>query len=295
MKKALLMINPKSGKQTLRLHLMEVMDILSRKYDLSVHITRSSADITDTVRSAPFQTVIVCGGDGTLSNTVNGLLENPDRDDMTLGYIPCGTANDVASTLGIPRRFSSAAAYVCKNNPKPHDAGLFMDRKFIYTASFGMFTKTSYSTPQNMKNALGNFAYVLNGASELLNMKAYDIRIEYDGGSLEVRDAVFCGISNTLYMGGGLICLPSDFAVLDDGALELLVVKKPKNIFELENLVRYLVERQYNNEYITLLQSEAFSIHCQQPISWTIDGEDGGEHSEVSVSCIKHAINLIKR
>lgn len=295
MKKALLLVNPRSGKQTIRLHLLDVMDILSRKYDLSVHITRSSEDIIETAAGTDFQTVIVCGGDGTLSNTVNGILQNPRSSEICLGYIPCGTANDVAATLGIPRKFSAAAAYVCRNLPHSHDAGKFMDKSFIYTASFGMFTQTSYRTSQNMKNALGNFAYLLNGASELLSLKDYDIHIEYDGGELDVRSAVFCGISNTIYMGGGLICLPSDYALLDDGNLELLVIKKPRNIFELENLVRYLVEKQYNNEYMTLLQSGSFRVHCQQPINWTLDGEAGGEHSDVTVSCLSHAVNLIKR
>ncbi len=295
MKKALLMINPKSGKQAAKLGFYSIVANLSLKYEVTVHITRSGEDIIKTARECTFPTLIVCGGDGTLSGTVQGLMENPAREEIKLGYIPCGTANDVASTLEIPKTLAAGALYVCRNSPKNHDIGRIGDRPFVYTASFGTFTKASYETPQDAKNLLGGFAYLLNGATELLDVKGYDISIEWEEGVLHKKDITFCGVSNTHYLGGGLIRYPADFAELDDGKLELITVVRPKNLFDLENIVRSIALREFNNEYISLIQSSHFKIRSVVPLSWTVDGENGGEMREADITCLPGALHLIRK
>lgn len=316
MKKALLMINPKSGKQAARLGLYSIIANLSLKYEVTVHITRSGEDIVETARNTELPTLIVCGGDGTLSCTVNGLMQNPRRKDMILGYIPCGTANDVASTLEIPKSPSAAALYVCRNTPKKHDIGRFAPipgtarpteareslsltegagRPFVYTASFGTFTKASYETPQDLKNRLGGLAYVLGGASEILNIRGYRVVIETPDRIIEKKDVTFLNVSNSHFVGGGLVRLPVDFAGLSDGMLELLTVSRPKNLFELENICRSLLLRDFNNEYISLIQAPSYRITVSEPVAWTLDGEAGGETAGAVLSCLPGALNLIRR
>ncbi len=293
--KALLMVNPKSGKQAAKLGFYSIVSNLSLKYEVTVHITRSGKDIVQTARECSFPTLIVCGGDGTLSHAVEGLLQNPAREEIKLGYIPCGTANDVASTLDIPKSLAAGALYVCRNTPKKQDVGEIGGRPFVYTASFGTFTKASYETPQDAKNLLGGLAYLLNGASELLDVKGYDLTIEWDEGVLQKSDVTFCGVSNTHYLGGGLVRYPPEFAELDDGKLELLTVARPKNLFDLENIVRSIALREFNNEFVSLIQSSRFSLRARTPLAWTIDGENGGEMQKAEIVCLPGAISLIRK
>ncbi len=295
MKKALLLINPISGKQSVRMGLYGIVSNLSLKYEVTLHLTKSGEDVIKRAAACEFPCLIVCGGDGTLSGAVDGLLQNPRREEITLGYIPCGTSNDVAATLEIPRTLSAAALYVLRNSPKKHDVGLFNNRPFIYTASFGTFTKVSYETPQDLKNVFGPLAYVVGGAGELLDLPAYDLEITTPDKTLTLADITFAGISNTHCIGGGILHLPPDVARLDDGLLEFIAVKRPHNLIELENILRSLMMQTLNNEYITLLQAPSFHIASSRPVPWTLDGETGGEHEEADIACLPGALNFLRK
>lgn len=294
MKKALLLVNPKSGKQAAKQYFFEIVDNLSLKYELTVHLTKSTEDLIETARTTELHTVIVCGGDGTLSGAVQGILENPNRDKIALGYIPSGTANDVASTLGIPKSMAAGALYVARNTPKPHDIGLFNGRSFVYTASFGTFARVSYETSQEAKNLLGNFAYLFNGAQELFRIKGYDLVLEVDGEVIEKKDITFCSVSNSHSLGGGVLKLPPELVGLDDGKLELLLVVRPKHLFDLENIVRSIAQKEFHNELITLIQAKEVKIRSATPLAFTLDGENGGEHTEVTIRCLESGVRLIK-
>lgn len=103
----------------------------------------------------------MCGGDGTLGNTVTGYMKSGIR--VPLGYIPCGSTNDFARSMDIPRETVEAAEMIVKAEPFSIDIGSLNDKNFVYVAAFGMFSDTSYATPQNMKNIFGHAAYVLQG------------------------------------------------------------------------------------------------------------------------------------
>ena len=294
MKKALLLVNPKSGRQAAKKQFFEMLETLSAQYELSIHFTKSTEDVIETAKSVAYDSVIVCGGDGTLSGAVYGLLDNPNRAAIEVGYIPSGTANDVATTLKIPKSMAAGAQYVIDNTAKPHDVGLFNDRSFIYTASFGTFARVAFETPQKMKSALGHLAYMLNGAQELFHMKGYDLVIEADGEVIEKKDITFCAVSNSHSLGGGVLRIPPRMVGLADGKLEILTVARPKNLFDLENAVRSIVQKEFNNELVSLIRAEEIKIRSNIPMGFTLDGEDGGEHTEVAIRCLKHGINLIK-
>ena len=294
MKKALLLVNPKSGKQAAKKYFFDIVNNLSEKYEVTVHLTKSTEDLVESARTTAFTRVIVCGGDGTLSGAVSGILQNPNREKIRIGYIPSGTANDVATTLGIPKTMAAAAQYVIKHSAKPHDIGLFNDRSFVYTASFGTFARVAFETPQNMKNLLGNFAYLLSGAQELLKIKGYDLTLEVDGKVMDKKDITFFSVSNSHSLGGGVLRLPSDRVGLDDGKLELLLIARPKHLIDLENIVRSIAQKEFNNEYVTLLKAKEIKVRSSAPMSFTLDGEDGGEHTEVTIRCLEGGINLVK-
>lgn len=294
MKQALLLVNPKSGKQAAKKYFFEIVDHLSQKYELTVHLTKSTEDLVETARTTAFENVIVCGGDGTLSGAVYGILQNENREKIKIGYIPSGTANDVATTLGIPKSMAAAAQFNVKHSAKEHDIGLFNDRSFVYTASFGTFARVAFETPQNVKNLLGNFAYILSGAQELLKIKGYDLELEVDGKAMTKKDITFFSVSNSHSLGGGVLRLPADRVGLDDGKLELLMIARPKHLIDLENIVRSIAQKEFNNEYVTLLKVTEVKVRSNAPMGFTLDGEDGGEHTEVTIRCLENGIRLVK-
>ena len=186
-KKLLLVANPRAGQGKARGSLMRVADIFTKAgYDVTVHPTQGPLDALAMARDAApdYDLLVCCGGDGTLSETVRGLMQA--RRPVPLGYLPAGTTNDFARTLGLPLGDVGAAAQrVVGGKPFACDVGSFGGEYFTYVAAFGAFTNVAYETSQEMKNALGHLAYVLEGILRLPSLKPAKMRVEYDGQALE--------------------------------------------------------------------------------------------------------------
>lgn len=292
MEKALLMLNPKSGKQEGKNKFYTIVSELSKKYRLEVHITKSSDDIIATAEKCDYDTVIVCGGDGTLSLTVNGLVRGGHAE-TKVGYIPCGTANDFATTHKLAKNVKDAVIGVCKGSPKKVDRATFNGKQLIYIASFGAFTKASYETPQDVKNMFGNLAYFFSGIGEFVNLPEIPARIEWDGGVLEEKSIIFCAACNTRVIGGGFVKFPPELSPLDDGELELLIVRKPKNLIDLDKAIKEIVSGRFDNEFVTLLHSKRYKIVTEKGILWTVDGEGVNAPELVEIECIEKGLTLI--
>ena len=177
-KRMMLIINPMAGRSGYKTGFGEVMNILdSGGYLTTVYFTQGRGDATvfAAQHAAEYDTVACIGGDGTLSEVVSGLMQVPNP--PPLGYIPMGTTNDVASTLGLPKNATDAALRIVTGTPTAFNVGSFGDKSFFtYVAAFGAFTAVSYETPQNEKQALGHLAYVLEAMSRL---NSIDQRIEF--------------------------------------------------------------------------------------------------------------------
>lgn len=292
--KALLIINPKSGKQTARKNIFNIITELSKKYTLITHVTESADDARLVGSQAEdFDTVIVCGGDGTLGQVIDGYPTASKRPNV--GYIPCGTANDFAATMGIPRDVKKAASMVCEGSPQPHDVGLFNGRKFIYVASFGAFTKASYSTPQDIKNIFGQFAYVVNGIFDLGSIKGGYVKVTCDNEiTIESESTCFLSVGNCTAMGGGVLKLPPEQVRLSDGKLELVVVNLPKTLPRVVEVVNKLQKSVFDDPDIHLLSGKHFEIETKSPVEWTLDGEDAGFHMNATIDALGSAIGFIK-
>ena len=160
--------------------------------------------------------MVCCGGDGTLNETLSGLLSAESK--TPIGYIPTGSTNDFASSLKLPLDVLEATKNIIEGQPVPYDAGRFGGRVFSYVASFGAFTRTSYTTPQSIKNALGHTAYVLEGIQELTQIRNEHIKMIVDGEVVE-DDFLFGAICNSTSV-GGVLTLDPDVVDLQDNKLE---------------------------------------------------------------------------
>ena len=188
-KKLLLILNPRAGKTQSRAPLFDAVCALSEAgYLVSVRSTAARGDATRFAAELArhFDVVACSGGDGTLNETITGLM--PLEKKPLLAYLPRGSTNDFATSLHISANPVRAALSIADNHRQVLDIGQWNQRYFVYVASFGAFTKSSYSVAQNAKNALGHFAYILEGMKDLNTLRPYRVRVTADG---EVFDGEF--------------------------------------------------------------------------------------------------------
>lgn len=293
MKKMLFIFNPRSGKEQIKGHLLQILDIFTKAgYDIRVHVTQCQQDATKTVAaSGQDMDLIVCsGGDGTLNETISGLMQL--KEPPLLGYIPAGSTNDFAASLNIPKHMARAAQSIVDGSPFAIDIGTFCrDRYFMYIAAFGAFTEVSYLTSQDRKNLLGHQAYMLEGVKSLTGIKPYPMRVEWEGGALEER-FVFGMVTNTVSVGGfkGLV---NQSVALDDGVFEVLLIRMPRTPADLSNILSYLFLREEPNEYVYRFKSSSIRFYSSEPVDWVLDGEYGGARTEVEVGNLKERIKIL--
>ena len=292
MKKLLLIVNPKAGTRRIGRVLPEVIEIFNRAdYEVTVHITAGSGDCTQVVRSRGAQAdLIVCaGGDGTFNEAVAGMMESGI--DRPLGYIPCGSTNDFAISLKLPTDPVKAAQLIVDGVPLKYDVGLFGDRYFSYVASFGAFTRASYSTPQDVKNALGHTAYLLEGIQEISQIRKEHIRIELDDRIIE-DDFLFGAVSNSTSM-GGILTLDPRQVDMRDGKFELLLIRAPRDLMEIHECVQAVSKQIYNCAMMTFVSTKKLTVHADASMPWTLDGEREEGREQVVIRCLHQAITLM--
>jgi YegS/Rv2252/BmrU family lipid kinase len=295
MRKMLFIMNPCAGQRRANRQLTDILAIFNRAgYDVSVYMTAGPGDATGIVaeRAADVDLVACCGGDGTFNETVTGVLRSGV--DVPLGYIPAGSTNDFASSLGLPLNVVEAARAIVEGQPRRYDVGRFGERYFTYVASFGAFTRASYATAQNVKNALGHMAYLLEGIQELSQIKNVHVRLELDGDRVVEDDFIFGAISNSTSVGGVLTLDPKQVD-LADGLFELLLVRAPQSLMELSECIRGLRTQKYNCAMITFLSAARIRIIASADMAWTLDGEREQGHELVEAVNLHHAIQLIQR
>ena len=294
MKKLLFIMNPFSGQKKANKFLPDILMLFAQAgYDIRTAMTTGPGAATRYAAEWGKESdlVVCCGGDGTLNETISGLLMAGA--DTPVGYIPSGTTNDFASSLKLNHNPIQAAKDILEGESVPYDAGKFGDRYFAYVASFGAFTKSSYIVPQNLKNALGHTAYVLGGISELSQLKKEHVRMEIDGEVIE-DDFLFGAICNSTSIGGILTLDPSQVD-MGDGYFEIMLVRAPQNLVEIAECLSALQIQQYNCSMITFRSARSIKITADPFMAWTLDGEKASGYENFRVDNLHQAIHLIQK
>lgn len=293
-KSILFIINPHSGKNNSKKNILKVIEeFCNNDYEVTVKTTNGKYHATEIAKESEnrFDMVVCCGGDGTLNEVINGVMQCENR--KTIGYIPAGTTNDFASSLDLPKDLVSAAKIIMNGEPYKIDIGSFNNKYFIYTASFGAFTECSYSVPQSMKKVLGHFAYVMESVKDIQNLNRIHMRIKADDMFFE-DDYIFGAVSNSISL-GGVMKLDSKLVSYNDGLYELLLIKYPKSYIELQKIVSSLLTNNFTaDEYIIFKHCKEIVFRSDEEVAWTLDGEyeKGGE--EVKICNNHQAITIIK-
>lgn len=293
MKKLLFIFNPHAGKGAIRGHLPGVLDAFTKAgYLVTAYPTQSKSDATQVAAElgGQFDRVVCCGGDGTLSETIAGLLTLDPA--PALGYLPAGTTNDFSRNLHLPKTLEDAARTAVTGPVYKCDVGLFNHKTFIYVAAFGAFTDVSYDTPQEFKNTFGHLAYLLEGVTRLGSIKSYHLEVTHDEGALE-GEFIYGMVSNTVSV-GGFKGLPSSAVRLDDGLFEVLLVRRPKSWAELQSIITALLQQKMvEGGAVIALHTSRLQVTSQEPLPWTLDGEYGGDPLVADIENDCQAISLV--
>ncbi len=291
-KKLLLILNPCSGTRQGRKFLADIVALFADyNYISTVFITKGPGDGTKIVaeHGASYDLIVCIGGDGTFNEIVSGLMIKDLK--TPVGYIPAGSTNDFASSLHISSNMITAAKDIMEGSPVYLDVGKFNNRYFAYVASFGAFTKTSYETPQNIKNALGHLAYILAGIKDISFIHPLHLKLEANDTIYE-GDYLFGAISNSTSLGGVLSLNPS-IVDMNDGIFETLLIKAPKNAGELVKILVALSNKQYDIDLLEFIKASKVTIWAASNIDWSLDGERGVGNPVINIENIHDAIQLV--
>lgn len=293
-KKLMLIVNPAAGKGGYKFNFGEAMNVLDKGgYTTTLFFTsgRGEAAQIAAENAEKFDAAACIGGDGTLSEVLAGLMRIPNP--PPVGYFPMGTANDVATTLGLPKNDTvGAARRMLAGTPHPFDLGGFGDDEyFAYIAAFGAFTEVSYVTPQEQKKVLGHLAYVLQGAQQLGKIESIHTVVEYDGGVVDA-DLLYGSMSNSTSV-AGIVHLPEEMVCLGDGISELVLVKNPGTVAGFGEIVNSVLSQRFDNDNLLVLHTKKAKFTFDRPVAWTRDGEAGGECSSIELRNIECPVQLI--
>lgn len=293
MKSLLFVYNPNSGKGLLKNKIADILNtFVVAGYMPTVYPTQAAGDGYQMVKDykGHLDMIVCSGGDGTLDEIVTAVMDRGDH--IPLGYIPSGSTNDFAKSLRIPSDMRKAADVAVNGEIFQCDIGKFNEDSFVYIAAFGMFTDVSYETRQSVKNVLGHTAYVLEGMKRLYNIPSYKMKITCDGELIE-GEFLFGMVSNTRSV-GGFKAIINDGVVFDDGVFEVMLIKKPDNIIELNEIVASLLIEQLDTRHMYTFQAHTIEVECEEtPVSWTLDGEFGGEHHKVRIENCNKALDIM--
>ena len=287
-------MNPISGKMALKNKLFDIVDELSASYTVTVCLTKGRNHAKELAASAEeqgFDLVVCAGGDGTLNETVSGLMESGSR--LPVGYIPAGSTNDFAAGLGLKKQPAKAARAIVEGSLHQQDIGLFDgDRRFTYIASFGAFTETSYNTDQNLKNLFGHMAYVLEGMKSLPKIKGIPMKLVLDDKEVEDGEWLFGAVTNATTI-GGVLRLKDEYLNFHDGIFEIVLIRNPKNLLEMNKIITGLVTYEYDGNLVKLLRASKVTCHFGGELSWSLDGEQAIAHERVEIENLHNGIQIL--
>lgn len=297
-KKALVLINKTSGTGKAGNDTLEISTTLAKRgYEPIIYPIIPGTDLTSEVLVPEYgeeADLILCsGGDGTLNHVMNAMM-NLEKKPL-LAYIPSGSTNDFAKGLGIPSVRAKALEVAVSGKPIQYDVGRMNDSYFNYVAAFGAFSKVSYATDQDLKNVLGYAAYVISAIAELPQNIGYSCHMQIEAdGAMEEGDYLFGAVSNSASV-AGMTLFADDDIKQDDGQMELLLIRAPKNLGEFNAILAALAVREPDNPYITYKQVSKVSLKSEEEVEWTLDGEFGGSFKETSIEVINKAITIMSK
>lgn len=298
LKKILLFANGTSGTNSAANDLFEMIRLLSKQHCIvtAYPIIPSQGlvceDVLDKLQDH-YDVIACCGGDGTLNHVVSQILK--DHIHVPIGYIPTGSTNDFSRSINNGKTLTieeqcNAIAY---GTPFPYDVGKINDEFFNYIAAFGAFTRISYDTSQKWKNLLGYAAYALNALASIPEGLSYHSHVTYEhDGISEEGDFIFGAVANTNSIAGVQSPLVQN-AKLDDGQFEVILIKQPNNILDINRILSKLTSGNTDDNYVTVFKTDHIIFRFESETAWTLDGEKGMPGNCADIQCLNKAAAIL--
>lgn len=293
-KRIFFVFNMHAGKARIKTKLSDILNIFTEKgYEVTAYPTQYAGEAVLRIEALEdgYELVVCSGGDGTLDEVVTGMMRRPEEKRIPIGYIPAGSTNDFAKSLGLPQKMEDAAARIMAGKRFPCDIGAFSGDYFVYIAAFGIFTDVSYQTDQQMKNVLGHMAYILEGMKRLTNITSYKMKLRWEDREVE-DDFLFGMVTNSRSVGGFKSIIGTE-VVLDDGVFEVTFIKRPKNLLELNETLTALLLAEIDERYMYSFRTNRLEVEAEGEVPWTLDGEYGGDHKTAVIEDRKQALEFI--
>ena len=293
-KRIFFVFNMHAGKARIKTKLSDILNIFTEKgYEVTAYPTQYAGEAVLRIEALEdgYELVVCSGGDGTLDEVVTGMMRRPEEKRIPIGYIPAGSTNDFAKSLGLPQKMEDAAARIMAGKRFPCDIGAFNQDYFVYIAAFGIFTDVSYQTDQQMKNVLGHMAYILEGMKRLTNITSYKMKLRWEDREVE-DDFLFGMVTNSRSVGGFKSIIGTE-VVLDDGVFEVTFIKRPKNLLELNETLTALLLAEIDERYMYSFRTSRLTVEAEGEVPWTLDGEYGGDHKTAVIENRKQALEFI--
>ncbi|MDO4478206.1 MAG: YegS/Rv2252/BmrU family lipid kinase [Lachnospiraceae bacterium] len=291
MKRVLLIYNPKAGKGVFPEHLSDVVDVfVSAGYRVEVHPTQHAGDGGETAEAlaGEFDLVVAAGGDGAMDEVISGLCRSGNF--VPIGFIPVGSTNDFAQSLGMPGDPVEAAREIVGGEVVTIDIGRFNEAHFLYVAAFGVFTSVAYKTSQDMKNIFGRLAYLAEAGRQLNEIKSEAMTVETDDGVLEGK-FIFGMVTNSLSVGGVRFIMGRDIT-LNDGLFEVMLIHEPETLMEWQDVIRALMTDE-PSLFVRKFKTKHIVFHSENEVEWTLDGEFGGRLQECRIDNLHNHMPLM--
>ncbi|MDD7267053.1 MAG: YegS/Rv2252/BmrU family lipid kinase [Lachnospiraceae bacterium] len=285
MKRLLFIYNPRAGKGMIHGRVSGLVNVfIDHGYLPTVYPTQKRGDAIHRLEewAGDYDAIVCAGGDGTLDEVVEGLLHSGR--DIPIGYIPTGSTNDFAGSLGIPKDIMKSAAVAVSEHTLRCDIGrLHNGNHFVYVAAFGALTEVSYETDQTWKNIFGHAAYIFEAIKRLGDIKTYRIRVETDDAVIE-DEFIYGMVTNSESVGGFKGVVGADIG-LSDGVFEITLVKKLQSVLDIPPVLTELgkPESVGDKYYYRFKASRIKFISRDGDIAWTLDGEYGGAFRELEI------------
>lgn len=293
-KKLLLLVNKKSGKETIEKYVPKIVEeFQNNDYEVDTMYTKITNNATQIIEhyDKDFDLVVCCGGDGTLNQTISGLTNINKK--VSIGFIPLGTANDFAKNFKLPENVLGLPKNILTYKKEKCDTGKFNDKYFNYVAAFGFCTEVSYTTKKSLKKRFGKKAYYMTALKSIFKMKPHKVKLKYEDNIIE-DEFIYGGISNSCSI-AGFKWLNREDIDLGDGKFEAIFVKKPKNPFQtlkIANTILFSKNYQESKEFV-YFQTGDLKVEIDEEVPWTLDGEYGGSCKEVNINALRQNVEFM--
>lgn len=282
-----LIVNPAAANGAVGRNWPRVRDFLQAegaKFDAVLteepgHATRLARQALDD----GYRTIVAVGGDGTVNEVLNGLVEEGSVDpEVTLGIIPCGTGADFSRTLGIPRDYVGACRHLLRLVTRLVDLGRItclregreVERYFINAAGLGFDGEVAEVANRFPKVLGGTITYLACLFISLVTYRNKNVELSFDGQHLKGRlnSVILC---NGRYFGGGMFIAPG--ASLDDGIFDVIILGNLNKLEVVMNVRRVYRGTHLAHPKVSLCHAKEVHVEARERMFIQAEGELIGE------------------